>query len=113
MYSIASPILLLGVEAPAVIPIVTGPSGSQSVSTAWALGIEFRFVTYRPSRWIDPARVGDMIGLRVAPAEVGEVVRIRGVVTTDHDHDIRWILHHLEYGVLSLLGRRADRKSVV
>src|SRR5215211_9064102 len=37
-----------------------------------------------------------------------EVVRVRGVVTPDHDHHVQGMLQKSEEGVLSVLGRRAD-----
>src|SRR5215211_746162 len=37
-----------------------------------------------------------------------QVVRVRGVVPPDNDHDVQWVLEEPEEGVLPILGRRAD-----
>src|SRR5215211_5323632 len=37
-----------------------------------------------------------------------QVVRVRGVVPPDNDHDVQWVLEEPEERVLTVLGRRAD-----
>ena len=58
---------------------------------------------------VDARGVLDVERPRVLFTEVREVVRVRGVVTADDQHDVGRVLHHLSDRVLTLLRRRANR----
>ena len=105
--------MLLGVEAPAVRPTVTGPAGSQPreivSSTAAVEGAPI-------GRWrislsgSEHVGVGDVEGRRPAGADRRQVAGVAAVVAADHDHQAGPVLvEQREDRVLALLRRAADR----
>ena len=104
--------MLLGVEAPAVSPMVIGPAGSQPVVTTSATaavegprsaGAESPCRTARqavPAMW----NVGHPLG-----ANPRQVTRIAAVVAANHHGQGQRVrVEQREHGILPFLGRAAD-----
>ena len=90
----ASPIWELGVEAPAVSPMRTGPSGSQplsSISSLLSSGVSCWFVADGVTLYAVAARY--VVAVRdPLVSDDRQVVRVRGIVPSNNDHKVQRIL---------------------
>ena len=109
MRATVSPILLLGVLAPAVTPMRTGPAGSQSVDADFGRAADGT-VSNRPRRRRSrQLGILDVVRRHARGADRRQRDRVARVVSADDEHDVERLLEQRLDRVLTVLRRAADR----